>query len=167
MADYWNQGTVSPCLPLDNDVLEALGLHSEDIVHNEEEGQYEGSTAAEVIFASWLNSWDGRDDDCVGTCLNYTAEATRSGFIPHIYYLYFEEYLDDFSVHVLQQILKKMAPASVPHIVVEYANTCSKMRQDGFGGGAIIITRDKIHRMNTSQWVDETLERLKKAKGEE
>ena len=81
-------------------------------------------------------------------------------------YLYFEEYLDDFSLHVLQQILKKIHPTSVPHIVVEYANTCSKMRRDGFGGGGAIITRDKIHRTNTAQWIDETLGRLKKAKGE-
>ena len=162
MADYWTQGTVSPCLPLDNDALEALGLHSEDLVYHEEEGRYEGSTAAEVIFASWLNSWGGRDDGRIGICFNYTTEATLSGLSC---YLYFEDYLDDFSVHVLQQLLKKMA--SVPHIVVEYVNTCSKMRQDGFGGGAIIITRDKIHRANTSQWIDETLERLKKAKEEE
>lgn len=165
MADYWTQGTVSPRLPLDNETVAALGLHSEDLVYHEEEGRYEGSTAAEVIFASWLNSWGGRDDGRIGICFNYMTQATSNGFSPYLYYLYFEEYLDDFSVHVLQQILKKMP--SVPHIVVEYVNTCSKMRQDGFGGGAIIITRDKIHRANTSQWIDETIERLKKAKEEE
>ena len=52
MADYWNQGTVSPCLLLDNNTLDALNLHSDDLSYNEEEGMYEGSTAAEDLFAS-------------------------------------------------------------------------------------------------------------------
>ncbi len=158
MADYYTQGTVTPLLPLNDHTVAALNLNIEDLIYIEDEDRYCGRSVAEAILADWVATWDGEVDEF--PFVSFSVEDVDGKT-----YLYFDERFGDFEIHVLQEILKDV-PEDIPFIVVEYANTCSRMRQDGFGGGALIITRDKIHRMNTSQWIDETLGRIKKAKGE-
>ena len=45
---------------------------------------------------------------------------------------------------------------------VEWANTCSKMRTDGFGGGAVLAYRGCVRWQSTSDWVFKQVERIKK-----
>ena len=45
----------------------------------------------------------------------------------------------------------------LPWISKESAYTCSKMRPDGFGGGAIFITADDIQYSFTGQWLEERI----------
>ena len=64
--------------------------------------------------------------------------------------------LDD----ILTKYLEKFAPNE--SITIEWGNSCSKPRPDGFGGGAMVITATKTYSMNTSNWIDKTLKGLKK-----
>jgi dethiobiotin synthetase len=80
-------------------------------------------------------------------------------------YFYAEEYFSEIgqdehgnpvnSVELLQAKLKQLDPAEYPHIVIEGAYTCSKMRQGEFGGFAYFITRQDIKSIFTAQWIHE------------
>jgi hypothetical protein len=45
----------------------------------------------------------------------------------------------------------------LPYISIEESLTCTRMRADGFGGGATLITPDTLEWINTRQWLDERL----------
>ena len=63
---------------------------------------------------------------------------------------------------LFQAKLNLLDPLSFPHIVIEGAATCSKMRQGEFGGFAYFISRDEVKFMSTWQWLIETEIALKK-----
>lgn len=52
---------------------------------------------------------------------------------------------------VLQAFLKQFHPDR--RMSFEWADTCSKMRSEGFGGGAVFITATDIQYMSTSEWL--------------
>ena len=56
---------------------------------------------------------------------------------------------------LMQAKLRQLDPATYPHITIEGADTCSKMRPDEFGGFAHLITRDLVRSISTSQWLHE------------
>jgi hypothetical protein len=56
---------------------------------------------------------------------------------------------------LLQSKLRQLDPAAYPHISIQGAATCSKMRPDEFGGFAHLITRVDVRSMSTWQWLDE------------
>lgn len=56
---------------------------------------------------------------------------------------------------LLQAKLRQLDPASYPHITIEGAATCSKMRPGEFGGFAYFITRDEIRYCSTWQWLSQ------------
>lgn len=56
---------------------------------------------------------------------------------------------------ILQDKLKLLDPAEYPHIIIEGAATCSKMRQGEFGGFAFFITREEIRWVSTWSWIGE------------
>jgi hypothetical protein len=58
---------------------------------------------------------------------------------------------------IFQDIVRRSA---LDFIEVETAWTCTKMRPDGFGGAATLITADAIEGMSTSSWLDEAIARL-------
>jgi hypothetical protein len=45
---------------------------------------------------------------------------------------------------------------------VSWADWCSKLRLDEFGGGAAVVTADSVEMMTTGQWIYEESERRKK-----
>ncbi|ARJ65976.1 hypothetical protein WV31_10085 [Magnetospirillum sp. ME-1] len=45
-------------------------------------------------------------------------------------------------------------------VILEYADTCSRMRSGEFGGGAVVITATAQEWMNTSDWARQTARRL-------
>ncbi|MDY7524269.1 hypothetical protein [Sphingomonas sp. 10B4] len=61
----------------------------------------------------------------------------------------------DVWIDLLQDVLRRSD--TLDHISIETAHSCSRMRSDGFGGAAIVITADGIDAMSTSQFIDETL----------
>jgi hypothetical protein len=56
---------------------------------------------------------------------------------------------------LLQEKLGQLDAAAYPHIAIQGASTCSKMRPDEFGGFAFLITRDNVRSFCTWQWLDE------------
>lgn len=76
------------------------------------------------------------------------------------YYLYTEESLGSLDGTFLIWAIGRM-PAKIKWIVVEYAHTCSKMRPDGFAGGAWFITRDGMSVLNTGTWIEEQIAEFK------
>lgn len=56
---------------------------------------------------------------------------------------------------LLQEKLKLLDANEYPHIVIEGAATCSKMRPGEFGGFALFITREEVRGTSTWQWVNE------------
>ena len=64
---------------------------------------------------------------------------------------------------IVGEYLQKFDPEK--SVVVEWANTCSKPRTDGFSGGAMVVTAHRVHWMHTSEWVNTTLKALKQITG--
>jgi hypothetical protein len=56
---------------------------------------------------------------------------------------------------LLQSKLRQLDTSAYPHIVINGACWCSKMRPDEFGGFAYVITRDDVRHINTWQWLEE------------
>lgn len=63
---------------------------------------------------------------------------------------------------IFQDIVRRSA---LGFIEVETAWTCTKMRPDGFGGAATLITADAIEGMSTSSWLDEAIARIELGPG--
>jgi hypothetical protein len=58
---------------------------------------------------------------------------------------------------IFQDIVRRSA---LDFVEVEAAWTCSKMRPDGFGGAATLITADDIESVSTAGWLEEAIARL-------
>jgi hypothetical protein len=58
---------------------------------------------------------------------------------------------------IFQDIVQRSA---LDYVEVEAAWTCSKMRPDGFGGAATLITADEIESVSTAGWLEEAIARL-------
>ena len=56
---------------------------------------------------------------------------------------------------LLQEKLRQLDADTYPHISIQGATTCSKMRPDEFGGFVHLITRDDVRSMSTWQWLHE------------
>jgi len=66
--------------------------------------------------------------------------------------------------NAFQIILRRLDEKQYPYITEEGAYTCSKMRQDEFGGWATFITRDNMEGFSTSSWLGEKMYKFKKEK---
>ena len=71
----------------------------------------------------------------------------------------------DATANIIQDWLREIG--SDEPVQFEWANICSKPLVDGFGGGAIHITRDRIESMNTNEWMGNKLLEMKRAAEEE
>ena len=58
---------------------------------------------------------------------------------------------------IFQDIVQRSA---LEHVEVEAAWTCSKMRPDGFGGAATLISANDIGSVSTAGWLEEAIARL-------
>lgn len=66
------------------------------------------------------------------------------------------ELTEDDLLNRFQKIIRRSS-GELLWISKESAYTCSKMRPDGFGGGAIFITADDIQYSFTGQWLEERI----------
>jgi hypothetical protein len=62
----------------------------------------------------------------------------------------------------IQHLLQRFDPAG--HATLEWSNDCSKPRVDAFGGGAAVITAERIKHINTGQWLHRQVARLRSQK---
>jgi hypothetical protein len=70
---------------------------------------------------------------------------------PAEWYLGSTSYID-----VFQAIIKRSL-GRLPYVCLETALTCGKMRPDGFGGTAEIITESQAQFINTGRWLHEMI----------
>jgi|GEM_PF-1156423 len=66
------------------------------------------------------------------------------------------ELTEDNLFCMFQEIIRR-SNGELPWIYKESAYTCSKMRPDGFGGGAVFINADDIQYSFTGQWLQERI----------
>lgn len=163
MADYFSQTVVQPSIPnaymtpLERWLLEQM-FEFEPDDHN-----------TTYFFATeGTNSTADAEDEELGIILrddasplaaalrDQLANADDPGWLD----------LDRVSYATVFQAIVARHPDQVPFVTVEMAFTCSKMRPDGFGGGAELITADDVRWINTSRWLAERIEALKLARGE-
>ena len=62
----------------------------------------------------------------------------------------------------IQRLLQRYNPDG--SISLEWSDDCSKPRTDAFGGGAALITAKRIRSINTGQWLQSQIARIKKRK---
>ena len=58
----------------------------------------------------------------------------------------------------IQHLLQRFDPGG--HVPLEWSHDCSKPRTDAFGGGAALITSEKIRHLSTGQWLHRQIARL-------
>ena len=155
MADYFSQTVVQPAIPnacmtpLERWLLEQLFEH-------EDEGAgrtyfFASESVADVI--------DGADPaleallrDDASPLAARLREALRTADDPG--------WLDvgDLGHAAVFQAIVARHPSEVPFVTVEVAYTCSRMRADGFGGAAELITAAGSQWMGTSAWLEGRIE---------
>ena len=66
------------------------------------------------------------------------------------------ELTEDDLLNRFQEIIRR-SNGELPWIYKESAYTCSRMRPDGFGGGAVFISADDIQYCFTGQWLEQRI----------
>jgi hypothetical protein len=98
--------------------------------------------------------------DLLEICCGLTCERTGD----HLYFFADTSFREDGEdddgdsidcLALFQEKLRKLDAEACPHISIQGAATCSKMRPEEFGGFAIFITRDQVRSISTWQWLDE------------
>ncbi len=78
-------------------------------------------------------------------------------------WIYSEEYPNiDALVSIINSVMKHYK--SNKYVSFEYAYTCSKLRLDGFGGGAVFITSSRIKYHSTHGWIQEQIKQIESQK---
>lgn len=146
MANNYQQATVTPCLPLTDrhklirmamshsepDEIRTLGLEQEDL-------DFVLGALDEGFGDTPLSGVDWADGSTSGETYFYVPEGGN---------------VDRLAIF-LQRVLRDLPADKFPFVEIEWAETCSKMRQGEFGGGAMFITRDDIQQMTTGWWLQE------------
>ena len=109
-----------------------------------------------------LFSEDERDSLQIGCGLSFERIGDHLYFFADTSFREEGDDAEDCSIDCLaifQEKLRQLDPDAYPHIAIEGAATCSKMRPGEFGGFAILITRDDVRSMSTWQWLQEQAHR--------
>ncbi len=156
MADYYSQCVVSPMLPL-ADLTAAEQLILRNIFDSEVEAgelylfaEIGRNTMIDLELPDMLAALAGTGVASAATRLLSKAVAKSPDGEGTA-----EIELDDEWIEILQEIMRRSN--ALTFVTIETGFNCSKMRPDGFGGAAMVITADTIDTMSTSQFIDETL----------
>jgi len=156
MADYYSQCVVSPMLPL-ADLTAAEQLILRNIFDSEVDGdelylfaEIGRNTMIDLELPDMLAALAATGVASAATRLlgKAVAELPEGEAAAEIE-------LDDEWIEILQEIVRRSN--ALTFVTIETGFNCSKMRSDGFGGAAIVITADTVDTMSTSQFIDETL----------
>jgi len=156
MADYYSQCVVSPMLPL-ADLTAAEQLILRNIFDSEVDGdelylfaEIGRNTMIDLELPDMLAA-------LAATCVAAAATRLLSKAVAELPEgeAAAEIELDDEWIEILQEIVRRSN--ALTFVTIETGFNCSKMRSDGFGGAAIVITADTVDTMSTSQFIDETL----------
>lgn len=158
MADYYSPCVVSPMLPL-RELTAAERLILCNVFESETEND-ELYLFAEIGRNSMI---DLELPDIVAALATSTESSAAADLLVGAIaglpdgHTVAEIDLDDRWIDILQEIVRRSP--TLTFIAIETGFNCSKMRPDGFGGSALVITADTIDAMSTSQFIDETLAR--------
>ena len=155
MADYYTPTVVEPVIPV-SDILPVERIFLAQVFDEEVENRiayyYSEDGASDLIY---LDPEEVRESlattDHASSCLAAKLRDDHGDAI---------EGDDEFELdmcgdlwpEVLQDIVRRSA--TIDHITVTMAFTCSKMRPDGFGGLAMLITADAICSESTHMLLD-------------
>jgi len=131
MADYMNQSVFQPSIP-------------KHLINDEDRRIIEAFSITfepdgEDKFYLYANEW---------CCNGYLNSEEPDGEEV--------ELTEDDLLNRFQEIIRR-SNGELPWISKESAYTCSRMRPDGFGGGAVFITTDDIQYSFTGQWLEERI----------
>lgn len=141
MADYYSQATVVPSLKLSAEEMKFLHWLQHDLSDTVSDIPQEYLLACKdmgIIRGGEIGEFDF-----------YGIDYEEDG---DAWYFFSPEYYPDGATDFFQWYLRKHL--EVPFIRVEMAYTCSKMRADGFGGGALHITTNKVEFFSTHDWLE-------------
>lgn len=125
--------------------LASLGNSRDDLEHFDEDG-----TGKSELGKLAEKLWGDAD-----TYISCDQEETNGVWS---IWFYSEEGNDPYAVgQVVQEFIKKFRPGSGFKWGMQWAETCSRLRLDEFGGGAIAVTEDKIVCMSTSYLLEQML----------
>lgn len=155
MADYYTPTVIDPMIPL-ADVLPLERLFLAQVFSEDVEGQtayyYSDDGASDFIT---LEAGAGRDALDAGS-------ADGSRLLAKLLDQHGDAFPDDEEIEldgcddlwadVLQDIVRRSS--DLDHLTVTMAFTCSKMRPDGFGGFAMMITAANIRSESTHTLFD-------------
>ena len=131
MADYMNQSVFQPVIP--------KHLITDDDRRFIEAFSITFESTCEEKFYLYADEW----------CCNGYIDPEEPGGEE-------VELTEDDLFSRFQEIIRR-SNGELPWISKESAYTCSRMRPDGFGGGAVFITADDIQYSFTGQWLEERI----------
>lgn len=160
MADYYFPTVVQPDIPLaDITPLEQLLLSQ--IFEAEQDGNafyfFEEQAPQDML---WLDAGEARE--ALGHSQGVASEAAvmvaeaLDQLEPAVEDLELDLSVQSYAF-IFQDIIRRSATLS--HVIVTSALTCSKMRPDGFGGMVMVITADKMLSSSTHEIECELLDR--------
>jgi hypothetical protein len=156
MADYWTPTVVEPDIPdVDMTPLERLLL-----LRIFESERYDGAT---YFFSEQVPSdmvYLARSDLAVAFAASQAVQSAANTFVSE-QLAASGEGTDDIELDMsepgwqflFQDIVRRSATVTV--VTIKMAFTCSKMRADGFGGMAMLITADAVMAKSTNDLLDE------------
>lgn len=160
MADYFSQTVIRPYIPetamtaLERAVLEKM--FDEELVGEEVYfcAPY-GPNDLVFLDIAWVKELLDADEGIASTLADHVrgelAKADRDD----------PELALDMSMIGYEVIFQDIVKRSVlDYVEVETAWTCSKMRPDGFGGAAMLITADDVESLSTAGWLEQAISAL-------
>jgi len=137
MANYYTNFSLVITLKDTAEQQYALELASKAARHFWDEGEQPSPTDVPEEFVNLLEDWSFHvePDNDTGIWVH-----SDSGGI-------------DAACAFIQHLLKKFNLEK--RLSFEWSNDCSQPRVDAYGGGAAIITAEKILTMSTSQWLEQ------------
>jgi hypothetical protein len=161
MADYFSPTIVQPTIPIiDMTPLERLVLAQVFDAEEDGDGIYfsaeSGAASSIALSLANLRHAVSASAGIPSTALDYFADKMPRSSSPDGVV---EIDMSGTSIEFfLQDIVKRSA--TLNYVTVVSAFTCSKMRPDGFGGMAVVITADAIKGKSTDDIVNDCLDEL-------
>lgn len=161
MADYHSPTTVQPNIPIAAMTALELRLLCELFEFERDDATIYFFATENVADTAWIDRTellallDGGDDR--PSAIADVVRAELAATDPQE-----KEFELDFSLigydRIFQDIVKRRP--DIDHIQIVAAWTCTRMRPDGFGGMATVITAETVESMSTTSFIEEVLARL-------
>jgi hypothetical protein len=161
MADYHSPTTVQPDIPIATMTALERRLLCELFEFEHDDSTYYFFASENVADTAWIDMAELRalldDDDDRPSAIAQVVRAELASADPAD-----QEFELDFSLIGYDRIFQDIVRRSpdLDHVQIVAAWTCTRMRPDGFGGMATVITADAVESMSTTSFIEEVLARL-------